>query len=105
MTGNFPGKFFSVFNSAGGFVSWFDEIFKTDELGRLFIIKGGSGTGKSTLMKRIADRGVSLGCECEYYYCSSDPKSLDGIILRENSSRAEARGVLNYASIAIIDGT
>ena len=105
MTGNFPGKFFAAVNSAGGFVSWFDEIFKTDELGRLFIIKGGSGTGKSTLMKRIADRGVSLGCECEYYYCSSDPKSLDGIILRDNSARADARGVMNYKSIAIIDGT
>ncbi len=106
MTGNFSGEFFAAVNSAGGFISWFDEIFNTDELGRLFIIKGGSGTGKSTLMRRIAERGVSLGCECEYYYCSSDPKSLDGIILRDNTPHdSDTPGVINYRSVAVIDGT
>ncbi|MCI8388578.1 MAG: hypothetical protein HFE63_08960 [Clostridiales bacterium] len=91
-------KYFAAANSAGGFVSWFDEIFSPDNIDRIYIIKGGSGTGKSTLMKRIAARGVELGCTCEYFYCSSDPYSLDGIILRGGKG-------MKYDSIAVIDGT
>ena len=92
-------KYFAAANSRGGFVSWFDEIFAPEKIDRIFIIKGGSGTGKSTLMKRIAARGVELGCRCEYFYCSSDPSSLDGILLGDDGGR------LKYKSVAVIDGT
>lgn len=53
-----------------------------------YILKGGPGTGKSSLMKTIAENHD----EVEVYHCSSDPNSYDAIILpREN--------------IIIIDGT
>ena len=80
-------KYFAAANSAGGFVSWFDEIFAPEEFDRVFLIKGGSGTGKSTLMKRIAARAVEKGRVCEYFYCSSDPDSLDGLIVKGGSGR------------------
>lgn len=88
-------KYFAAANSSGGFVSWFDEIFAPEDFERIFLIKGGSGTGKSTLMKRIASRACELGCECEYFYCSSDPDSLDGLLI----DRAENR------PIGLIDAT
>lgn len=47
-----------------------------------YIIKGGPGTGKSTLMKRIA-AALSDIDPAELYYCSSDPDSLDAVIFRK----------------------
>ncbi|MDO5558163.1 MAG: ATPase [Oscillospiraceae bacterium] len=44
-----------------------------------YMLKGGPGTGKSTLMKKIANEFDDD--ECELYYCSSDTKSLDAVVL------------------------
>ena len=88
-------KYFAAANSAGGFVSWFDSIFAPERFDRVCLIKGGSGTGKSTLMKRIAARAAEKSFTCEYFYCSSDPDSLDGIIVRSKNCRG----------IAVVDAT
>lgn len=45
-----------------------------------YIIKGGPGTGKSSLMKRIAEAFPEE--ETELYLCSSDPSSADAVILK-----------------------
>ena len=92
MTIHNQNSYFAAANSRGGFVSFFDDIFSQSELDRLYIIKGGSGTGKSRLMKELAARAEELGEEVEYFYCSSDPKSLDGVIFANRR-------------IGIIDGT
>lgn len=76
-------SFFAAANSFRGFVSFFDDIFSHTELERLFVIKGGSGTGKSRLMRELASEAEDRGEHVEYFYCSSDPRSLDGIILCE----------------------
>ncbi len=68
-------------NTPRGFVSFFDELYNPYNDEDAFIIKGGPGTGKSTLMKKIAQRCDRDGIPCERVYCSSDPKSLDGIIV------------------------
>ena len=47
-----------------------------------YIIKGGPGTGKSTLMKKIA-AALSDVDPAELYYCSSDPDSLDAVVFRK----------------------
>ena len=65
-------------NSYGGFVSHYRDCFAQE---RRYIIKGGPGCGKSTLMRRIAHEAEQRGLEVEYYDCSSDPGSLDGIVL------------------------
>lgn len=66
-------------NTPVGFVSFFDELNSPEEKQRCFIIKGGPGTGKSTLMKSIADELERNGFEVHRVHCSSDPDSLDAV--------------------------
>lgn len=74
-------KFFAAANTEAGFYSLFDEVFSPDVQKRIYILKGGPGSGKSTLMKRIGTEAEKQGFDTEYIYCSSDTKSLDGIII------------------------
>lgn len=74
-------KYFAAANTSAGFVSFFDRIFDPSLLSRLYIIKSGAGTGKSTMIKRTADAAESCGHKVLYFYCSSDPDSLDGILI------------------------
>lgn len=83
-------EFFAAVNSYEGFKSYYHEIF--GDLNRLYIIKGGPGTGKSTLMRKVADEAESHGYNVELFYCSSDPTSLDGVIITS-------------LGIGIVDGT
>lgn len=85
-------KYFAAANTPDGFFNYFPDIFSPDKLDRLYIIKGGPGTGKSTMMKFIADQAAEKGYGTELYYCSSDTRSLDGVLIPELSA-------------AVIDGT
>ena len=87
-------KYFAAANSYHGFVSFFDSIFDARDYERIFILKGGPGTGKNSFMKAIRDRFISRDLEIEEIYCSSDPKSLDGLILEHETKK-----------VAVIDGT
>ena len=87
-------RYFGSANGYDGFYSLFSEIFNRKKLERTFILKGGPGTGKSTFMKRLAKMCKERGANVEYYYCSSDIDSLDGVII-----------CLNGKKFAIIDGT
>ena len=86
-------SYFGASNSYSGFISYFDRIFKRDEFLRVFIIKGGPGTGKSSFMKKVLSEFYGK-LNTEAIYCSSDPSSLDGIILSNENGK-----------IAFIDGT
>lgn len=68
-------------NTPDGFVSLFDELYNPYRSCRAFIIKGGPGTGKSTLMKKIGALCREKDLDTEWVCCSSDPSSLDGIII------------------------
>lgn len=70
-------------NTPSGFVSLFDELYNPYTSSRALIIKGGPGTGKSTLMKKFADECTKKGYSTEKVYCSSDPDSLDAVIVPE----------------------
>lgn len=83
--------YFAGANTADGFVGSYKDIADERNLERLYIIKGGSGTGKSTLMRKIADSAEKLGYCVEYYLCGSDPDSLDCVVLD--------------GRIAVLDGT
>lgn len=74
-------SFFLGGNTPRGFVSFFDELYNPYEKDRALIIKGGPGTGKSSIMKTVAEKAVQKGYKAEYIYCASDPKSLDGVII------------------------
>ena len=72
-------KYFAAANSGEGFVSYFGEVFCPEEFQQVYIVKGGPGTGKSYFMRRVAEAAERQGERVVYWYCSSDPDSLDGI--------------------------
>lgn len=55
----------------------------TGELSRRYFMKGRPGTGKSTLLKKIAAKAIERGFDTEIYHCSLDPNSLDLVIVRQ----------------------
>ncbi|MFC0562444.1 PRK06851 family protein [Halalkalibacter alkalisediminis] len=77
-------------NTAKGFYSLYEDAL--NQLNRLFILKGGPGTGKSSLMKAVGEQMVSKGLDIEYLHCSSDNNSIDGVIIPK-------------FKIGIVDGT
>ena len=83
-------EYFGAANTSRGFENYFPNIFNPKNFDRIYIIKGGPGSGKSTIMKKIAKAAVQKGYEPILYRCSSDVQSLDGIIVE---------------NIGIIDGT
>ena len=74
-------SFFMGANTPAGFHSLFDGLYDAGDGWRAYVIKGGPGTGKSTLMKKIAAEADARGFYCERIHCSSDPGSLDAVIL------------------------
>ena len=80
MTATIKG-YFACANSSRGFCNYFES--NLQGLERLYILKGGPGTGKSTLMKEIGADFYDLGYDIEFIYCSSDPSSLDGVLKLE----------------------
>ena len=55
----------------------------TDGLSKRYFIKGRAGTGKSTMLKKIAAAAEEKGYDVEIYHCGFDPASLDMVIVRE----------------------
>ncbi len=88
---NLKLKYFLGANSCEGFYSVFDKAYTAGEW-NVFIIKGGPGTGKSSFMKYFAVKASDQGFKTLLCPCSSDPDSLDAVILPEKK-------------IVIMDGT
>lgn len=78
MTGKIM-NYYAGGNTARGFYSLYEE--NIADLERLFILKGGPGTGKSSLMKAIGREWVQKGYDIELLHCSSDNNSIDGVII------------------------
>lgn len=85
-------KFFLGANSENGFKSYFKQLQEPERSLRLLILKGGPGSGKSTLIRKVAFYAQTKGNQVEFISCASDPESLDGIIDKTSG-------------FAIIDGT
>ena len=82
-------KYLASANTTDGFVNKFKYI-NTNTNSFTYILKGGPGTGKSTFMKNIGKYFENKNYYVEYFYCSSDSKSLDGV---------------RFKNISIVDGT
>ena len=78
-------RFFLGANTPQGFVSRFDQLEKADEGWDACILKGGPGTGKSSLMKAVGKAIVDnhLSRQLELIHCSSDVQSLDAILAED----------------------
>ncbi len=62
-----------------GPINFIDNI--TEGLDKRIIIKGRPGSGKSTMMKKIAEKAGDMGLRVDRYPCSFDPASLDMIVI------------------------
>lgn len=82
--------YFASANTGDGFYGDLGALRQEDEF--MYIIKGGSGMGKSTLMKKVARYFWEKGECVELFYCSTDPKSLDAVRLK-------------HKKVLIVDGT
>jgi hypothetical protein len=90
---NVAGKirnYYAGGNTARGFHNLYPS--NLEGLDRLFILKGGPGTGKSSMMKKIGEEWLGKGFDIELLHCSSDNNSIDGLIIRE-------------LGVGIVDGT
>lgn len=85
-------QFFLGSNTKHGFISLFEQLRDPANDCRLYILKGGPGSGKSSLMRRIAKECEIHGHRIEYIPCASDPNSLDAITDYD-------------AGISVMDGT
>ncbi len=71
-----PVRFFLGSNTPEGFVGTTETLYTPDGW-RVYVLKGGAGTGKSTLLRRVYEQ---LHDEtAEVFCCSSDPASLDAV--------------------------
>ena len=68
-------------NSPGGFHSLYDELLRPEEARSIYILKGGPGCGKSSLMRRVGAAMEEHGLDVEYIVCSGDPDSLDAVVI------------------------
>jgi hypothetical protein len=75
--------YFLASNSADGFINGFSNVYDPKNGWKAYLIKGGPGTGKSSFMKKVATYFLSKGEAVELVPCSSDPDSLDAVILND----------------------
>ncbi len=79
-------------NTPQGFYSLTGQMLDPDKHRAIYILKGGAGCGKSTLMKKVGKRMTEAGERVEHVYCSGDPNSLDALLIPGKKA-------------AIVDGT
>jgi len=74
-------QYFLGGNTPTGFYSLYHQLSDPTRMRALYIVKGGPGSGKSTLMRRVERHARAAGLETEQVLCSGDPDSLDALIL------------------------
>ncbi len=79
-------KYFLAANSCEGFVSHFGDCYNPYDNWKVYIIKGGPGTGKSSFMRKVATAAEQKGEQIILCPCSSDPDSLDAVILKDKKT-------------------
>ena len=70
-------------NTCQGFYHFYQSMVN-ETVERKIILKGGPGVGKSSFMHMVGEHFANLGYDLEYHWCSSDPDSLDGIVIGDN---------------------
>lgn len=72
-----PLRYFLGANTPGGFVSTVPELYHPSDGWKAYLLKGGAGTGKSTLLRAVYEHAAVP--EAELFCCSADPSSLDAV--------------------------
>jgi adenylylsulfate kinase-like enzyme len=50
---------------------------------RRYILRGEPGTGKSTIVKKVADKALCHGFDVEFYHCPLDPQKVEHTVIPE----------------------
>lgn len=87
-------EYYASANGYQGFKSYFSQIFNSSEFEKVFVLKGGPGTGKSSIIKKLCVFCKANKIHYEIFRCSSDPDSLDAIIIDDSTVK-----------VAVLDGT
>lgn len=77
-----PAKVRRMFASAispGGLVNHLDTLMKGIE--RKYLVMGTPGTGRTTMIKKVADLALSRGFFVECFHCALDPSKVDHVIV------------------------
>lgn len=85
-------QYFLGANTPLGFSSLYHQLSDPEAHRAVYILKGGAGCGKSSLMRRVGHRAQAAGYEVIEVPCSGDPDSLDAVILPQ-------------LKVAVVDGT
>lgn len=76
-------QYFLGGNTPAGFYSLYHQLSDPARMRAVYIIKGGPGSGKSTLMRRVERHVQAAGLKTEQVLCSGDPASLDALVIPE----------------------
>ena len=79
--------FFIGANSEKGFVYADKSLFDESGYDRVFVLKGSSGGGKSTFIRKAEKLAEKSGHKLTEYRCSSDPYSADAAVFETDSGK------------------
>lgn len=71
--------YFLAANAPGGFLHFYDTLYNPEKGDRAFLLRGGPGSGKSTLMRQCVANAALAGQPMELFPCPADPNSLDAV--------------------------
>ena len=88
-----PRQCFAASNSCEGFKNYYGDIFTDTRVDRLYIIKGGPGTGKSHFMRVVARRARERGyIVTEFGNNRAEPHGADETAVIPSSPPVETTG-------------
>ncbi|MCL2286756.1 MAG: hypothetical protein FWC32_10400 [Firmicutes bacterium] len=67
-----------------GFVDFFDQVMPLKTAQKRYFLKGASGTGKSTFIKKIAAQFEAAKINIDFYHCANDVTGIDGMAVKEH---------------------
>ncbi|MGE5583316.1 MAG: PRK06851 family protein [Bacillota bacterium] len=74
-------KLFASAITPDGYRNFLPSIFKSSPA--IYAITGAAGTGKSTLIQKLANAAVERGFDCEAYYCALDPSKIEHLVIEK----------------------
>lgn len=74
-------RYFLGAHSPHGFYSLYDRLIDPAQADAIYILKGGTGCGKSSLMKRVAQQAEEAGLTVEYLYSCGNTDCLDAVLI------------------------
>ncbi len=99
-----PGYQRHLFGAAftpGGPTEHFDSLL--DPIEKKVVVKGAPGSGKSTMLSKIAQQAAERGLDVEYYHSPLDPERVDHIIIPElHTAVATSNEIFSYEASDVL---